>query len=80
MSTNVSTHFPQMWNVFGGSIYRDDYKGNFEESARYIEEARRSAPNAVDLQAGFEILDAILQTLIGNIHDASAILDKVSHG
>ncbi|KAK5000207.1 hypothetical protein LTR66_000898 [Elasticomyces elasticus] len=77
MSTNVSTHFPQMWNVFGGSIYRDDYKGNFEESARYIEEARRSAPNAVDLQAGFEILDAILQTLIGNIHDASAILDKV---
>jgi hypothetical protein len=74
----MELEFPNIWNLFGGSIYRDEYRGDFADADRRIRLALSSIPaDDHNARAGLELARAIHALLTGHIRETESILNHL---
>lgn len=70
--------FPHAWGVFGGSIFRDEYKANFAEAEEKIHKARECCDEfQEETIARLDLILAVHSILVGRIQKAEEILDRL---
>src|SRR5271170_406752 len=78
MTQSLPLDFPEMWEVFGGSVFHEDLRGDLVQVGRQIDEFRqaRTSQNS-ESQAGAFLLSAVHSILSGEIVAAVNILNGI---
>lgn len=73
----VPVEFPGIWDNFGGSIFRGEYRSDFAQAEKKIAEARDSLDRThQESAASLDFVAAIHCILAGQIRKAEGILDR----
>lgn len=77
MGSGVDFNFPDLWRVFGGSVFADEYRGNLVTADEQIKHLETAAEDTKDSQAKAILLRSIHSVMTGQINLAITTLSRL---